>query len=172
MQSASADFPIDGRAATMIRLPGWNPDVSRSRSRKPDGVPVMSLPASYSLVIVSNESFSSVVDVLELGRDALLREVEHDLLGAVDELDGLARTVQAEPRDVVARPDEAAQRRHLRDDAARSARAFEAAGTSAASSWMRSAPPADVERRRLLELVDDRDRVDRLALCVEARIAR
>ena len=26
MQSASADLPIDGRAATMIRLPGWKPD--------------------------------------------------------------------------------------------------------------------------------------------------
>ena len=33
MQSASADFPIDGRAATMIRLPGWKPEVRRSRSR-------------------------------------------------------------------------------------------------------------------------------------------
>ena len=33
MQSASADFPIDGRAAMMIRLPGWKPEVSRSRSR-------------------------------------------------------------------------------------------------------------------------------------------
>ena len=46
MQSASADFPIDGRAARMIRLPGWKPDVSRSRSRKPDGTPVTSAPAS------------------------------------------------------------------------------------------------------------------------------
>ena len=46
MQSPSADFPIDGRAATMIRLPGWKPDVSRSSSRKPDGVPVTSAPAS------------------------------------------------------------------------------------------------------------------------------
>ena len=33
MQSASADFPIDGRAAMMIRLPGWKPDVRRSMSR-------------------------------------------------------------------------------------------------------------------------------------------
>ena len=46
MQSASADFPMLGRAATMIRLPGWKPDVSRSRSRKPDGTPVISAPAS------------------------------------------------------------------------------------------------------------------------------
>ena len=46
MHRPSADFPIDGRAATMIRLPGWKPDVSWSRSRKPDVVPVTSAPAS------------------------------------------------------------------------------------------------------------------------------
>ena len=39
MQSASADFPIDGRAARMIRLPGWKPDVSLSSSLKPVGMP-------------------------------------------------------------------------------------------------------------------------------------
>ncbi len=27
MQSASADFPIDGRAATITRFPGWKPEV-------------------------------------------------------------------------------------------------------------------------------------------------
>ena len=46
MQSASADFPMLGRAATMIRLPGWKPEVSLSSSRKPDGTPVISAPAS------------------------------------------------------------------------------------------------------------------------------
>ena len=46
MQSASADLPMLGRAARMIRLPGWKPEVSLSRSRKPDGTPVMSAPDS------------------------------------------------------------------------------------------------------------------------------
>jgi AcrR family transcriptional regulator len=46
MQSASADFPMLGRAATTIRLPGWKPDVIRSRSRKPEGTPVTSAPDS------------------------------------------------------------------------------------------------------------------------------
>ena len=46
MQRPSADFPIEGRAARMTRLPGWNPDVRRSSSRKPDGTPVISTPAS------------------------------------------------------------------------------------------------------------------------------
>ncbi len=59
MQRPSADFPMLGRAATMIRLPGWNPDVSRSMSRKPDGTPLSSSPASYSCVIRSKLSFRS-----------------------------------------------------------------------------------------------------------------
>jgi hypothetical protein len=46
MQSPSADFPIDGRAATMIRFPGWKPEVVRPSSLNPDGVPVTSAPAS------------------------------------------------------------------------------------------------------------------------------
>ncbi len=48
----SADFPIDGLAARMTRLPGWKPPVTLSRSSKPDGVPVIALP--------SWESFSSL----------------------------------------------------------------------------------------------------------------
>ena len=46
MPSPSADFPMLGRAATMIRFPGWKPPVIRSMSRNPDGTPVMSSPAS------------------------------------------------------------------------------------------------------------------------------
>jgi hypothetical protein len=45
-QSASADFPIDGRAARITRFPGWRPEVSRSSSRNPLGTPVTSTPAS------------------------------------------------------------------------------------------------------------------------------
>ncbi len=59
MQRPSADFPIEGRAATITRLPGWNPEVSRSSSLKPVAVPVTSAPASYSCVIRSKLSFSS-----------------------------------------------------------------------------------------------------------------
>ncbi len=38
--SASAVFPIDGRAARMIKSPRWNPAVRRSRSVKPLATPV------------------------------------------------------------------------------------------------------------------------------------
>ena len=43
---AEPDFPIDGRAARITRLPGWKPDVSRSSSLNPAGTPVISAPAS------------------------------------------------------------------------------------------------------------------------------
>ena len=53
MPSANADLPMLGRPATMIRLPGWRPDVIWSMSRKPVGVPVISPPDSYIFVICS-----------------------------------------------------------------------------------------------------------------------
>src|SRR5438552_1517853 len=40
MFSASAVFPIDGRAARTTRSDRWNPAVYRSRSTKPLGTPV------------------------------------------------------------------------------------------------------------------------------------
>ncbi len=43
MLATRALLPIAGRAATMIRLPGWKPPVIASMSRKPDGVPVISI---------------------------------------------------------------------------------------------------------------------------------
>ena len=39
-----------GRAARMIRLPGWKPPVMRSRSSKPDGVPVIEVPSRGELL--------------------------------------------------------------------------------------------------------------------------
>ena len=51
------------------------------------------------------------LDVGEVARDALLAELEDDLLGPVDEVRDLAGTLLAEPRDLLARPDETAQRR-------------------------------------------------------------
>ena len=49
--------------------------------------------------------------------DARLREVEDHLLRTVDELRRLGRAVHAQPRDLVAGADQAAQRGHLADDA-------------------------------------------------------
>ena len=98
--------------------------------------------------------------------DALLRQVEDDLLGAVDELDRLAGPVEAEPCDVVAGADQPAQRRHLADDAR------VVGGVRRGRDERRQLVDAllaagRVEGRGAVELVDDRDRVDRLALGVE-----
>ena len=54
----SADLPIDGRAARMIRLPGWKPPVIASRSSKPDGVPVIDLPSRESCSSLSSSASS------------------------------------------------------------------------------------------------------------------
>ncbi len=42
MLRASEVLPIDGRPATMIRSPGWKPEVLESRSANPVGTPVTS----------------------------------------------------------------------------------------------------------------------------------
>ena len=114
----------------------------------------------------SKLSFSSCLDVREVAADALLREVEDDLLRAVDELGGLARPVPAEPRDLAAGPDQPAQRGRLADDPGIVAGVR--GGRHERCQLMDPRPSADVlELSALLELVDERDRVDRLAPAVE-----
>ena len=54
----SADLPMPGRAARMIRLPGWKPPVMRSRSSKPDGVPVIEVPCAESCSSLSSSAES------------------------------------------------------------------------------------------------------------------
>ena len=59
---ARVDFPMAGRAATMIIWPGMNPLVSSSRSVNPVGMPAMASPrasmASSSSKVLSNNSES------------------------------------------------------------------------------------------------------------------
>ena len=94
---------------------------------------------------------------------ALLGEREHDLLGSVDELGRLAYSLPAEPRDLSARTDEAAERRRLANDARVVGRVR--SRRDERRELVDPRPAADVlELAALLELVDERDRVDRLAL--------
>ena len=107
-----------------------------------------------------------LVDALEAAADAVLGEVEDHLLGPVDELRRLARPVPAEPLDLLADDREPAQRRHLADDAR------VVAGVRRRRHERRDLVDprlaADlVELALLVELVGDRDRVDRLALLVQ-----
>jgi hypothetical protein len=107
-----------------------------------------------------------LIDVGKLARDARLREIEDDLLGLVDEVDRIARPLPAEARDLAAGPDQPAQRRHLADDARI------VAGVRARGNERRKLVDPDlaadvVQLAALLELVDERDRVDGVAFRVE-----
>ena len=111
-------------------------------------------------------------DVREVAADPLLGEVEDDLLGPVDELGRLADSAPAEPRDLLARLDEPAERRGLLDDPRvvvdvrrRRDERRELGDPRAAADLL--------ELAALLELVRERDRVDRARPSPRARgIAR
>ena len=82
-----------------------------------------------------------LVDALEAAADPVLGEVEHHLLGSVDQLRRLARSIPAEPLDLLADDREAAQRRHLADDLARSARRSTSPGRASRSRGSALLPP-------------------------------
>ena len=165
-QRPSADFPMLGRAAMMTRLPGWNPEVSRSRSRKP-GRHAGDVGAGLVQSGDALEAFlQQLLDVAELGGDPALRKVEDDLLGPVDQDLRLAWAFPAELGDLLSRGDEPAQRRHLADDA----RVVPCVGgrRHECRQLVHTNPTADgLELAAFLELVDERDRVDRLAFRIE-----
>ncbi len=99
---------------------------------------------------------------------ALLREVEDDLLGRVDELGRVAGSFPAEARDLAAGPDQAAKGGGLADDLGvvtsvrrRGDERRELVDALLATGVLELAP--------LGELVGERDRVDRLALGVQGQ---
>ena len=99
-------------------------------------------------------------------RDPLLRELEHHLLGAVDEIRRLSRPCLAEPLDLLADAHEPPQRRHLLDDP-RVVLGVRGGGDDRGELGdLRGAADA-LELAALVELVRERDRVDGLALAVE-----
>ena len=119
----------------------------------------------------SKLAFSRLLDVAEVLRDARLREVEDDLLGAVDELRRLSRPLHAEPGDLLSGPDQATERRHLAHDAR------VVGGVRGGGNERRQLVDADLaagvlDLASLIELVDERDRVDGLAAAVERRAPR
>ena len=65
MLVASVLLPIEGRAASTIRLPGWKPPVRSSMSANPEGVPVrpMSERDSSSSLSISSWRTASIVRI-------------------------------------------------------------------------------------------------------------
>ena len=104
-----------------------------------------------------------LLDVGEIARHALLREIEDDLLGSVHQLGRLADTVPAELRNLAPGADQPAQRRRLADDAC-VVRGIGRCRDERRELVKAGAPSDLLELPALLELVDDRDRVDRLPL--------
>ena len=105
------------------------------------------------------------VDALEVARDALVGDREHDLLGPVDQLRRLADVLVAERRDVGARADQAAIGRGVADDLG------VVAGVGRRRHRRRERVddrlPADVvEHPAVVERARERDRVDDVALAV------
>ena len=173
-----ADAEVRGHAEAERRLPhararreddevaGLEPGGDWSSCRNPDGVPVISTPASYSCVMRSKLCLSSASMWLKSSLVRCWESSKIDLLGAVDEVDGLAGPLPAQARDLAAGLDEAAQDRHLADDAR------VVAGVRRRGDERRQLVQADaaadvLELAALLELVDQGDRVDRLALRVQ-----
>ena len=73
MLSTNAVFPIDGRAATMIRSDGWKPDVSSSRSVKPLATPVIGFAAALQRLDALHRRPEELLDAREALATALLR---------------------------------------------------------------------------------------------------
>ena len=101
--------------------------------------------------------------MVEVAADALLREVEDDLLRAVDELRRLADALLAEAGDLLPGADQPSKGCRLLDDARVM---LDVRGRGDERGELRHARgTADLlELAALLELVRERDRVDRLAL--------
>ena len=141
MQSASADFPIDGRAAMMIEVArleagGEAVEVAEAGRRAGDldaGLVERRDPLEALL--------QQLVDVRELARDALLREVEDDLLGLVDEVAASRPGAPSRAARSRRRRGSARAASPSRGRSARSGPRSRVAGTSAASSWRRTRPP-------------------------------
>ncbi len=110
--------------------------------------------------------FQQLLDVAELRGDAALRKLEDDLLGTVDENLRLARAFPTELGDLLSGDDEAAEGRHLVDDA-RVVRRICRRWHERCQLVHPHAPADGLELATFLELVDEGDRVDRLAFRIE-----
>ena len=116
MLATSALLPIAGRAATMIRLPGWKPPVIASMSRKPEGVPVISSSPVESFSSRSTSSWRISREQAEVARLLFVGDVEEQLLGPLGELARFAVALVDPALDLLAGAEQPPQQRVLLDD--------------------------------------------------------
>ena len=149
----------------MIRLPGWKPPVMVSRSSKPDGVPVTPALGGELLELVEL-GVEQVVDRAEVLAAVLVRDLEDRALGDVDELARRRLVGVRRGLDLVRRVQQPPQHRVLAHDA----RVLADVADGGHARPPAGRPPRGrrrVEQARLLEVLDERERVDRLADGVE-----
>ena len=116
MLATSALLPIAGRAATMIRLPGWKPPVIASMSRKPEGVPVISSLAGGELLEPVDLVVEDLREQAEVAGLLFVGDVEEQLLGPLGELARFAVALVDPALDLLAGAEQASQQRVLLDD--------------------------------------------------------
>jgi hypothetical protein len=157
----------------MIRLPGWKPPVMRSRSSKPDGRAGDRGAVGGELLELVQLGGEQVVDRAEVLAAVVVGDLEDRALGEVDEL-ARRRLVGVHARlDLVRGAQEAAEHRVLADDA-RVLTDVADGGDRAGEQVDRGAAADVLEQAGLLEVLDERERVDRLAdrVQVEHRLGR
>ena len=134
----------------------------RSRSSKPDGVPVIERPSAESCSSLSSSADEQVVDRAEVLAAVVVGDLEDRALGEVDEL-ARRRLVGVHARlDLVGRVQEAAQHRVLAHDPRVLADVADR-GHRARQQVDRRAAADALEQAGLLEVLDEREGVDRLA---------
>ena len=117
MLVASVLLPIEGRAASTIRLPGWKPPVSSSRSVKPDGVPVSPTSPRESSSSLSISSWSTASIERISPRPSSWPIWKSVGLGALDQLARVAPVHEHLVLDLAGGREQPAQQRVLLDDA-------------------------------------------------------
>ena len=162
----SADLPIEGRAARMIRLPGWKPPVIASRSAKPDGGAGERLALGRELLPLVDLRVEDVADRAEVLLAVLVGDLEDRALGAVDELARRGLVAVDAGLDLVGRAQQAAEHRVLAHDARVLAHVADG-GHGAGQQIDRGAAAGLVELAGELEVLGEREHVDRLARPVQ-----
>ena len=116
MLATSALLPIAGRAATMIRLPGWKPPVIASMSRKPDGRAGHLDLAGGELLEPVDLVVEDLREQAEVARLLFVGDFEEQLLGPLGELARFAVALVDPALDLLAGAEQPPQQRVLLDD--------------------------------------------------------
>ena len=144
-------------------MPGWKPEVMRVELAKAGGGSGDLDSHLDELGDPLEALLEERLDVGEVARDALLAELEHHLLRAVDEVRDLAGPLLAQAGDLLAGADEATEGRHLLDDARVVLHVRGRRDERGELGHLRLAADR-LQLSALVELVRERDGVDRLAL--------